>query len=39
MVVAGAGIAGLTTALTLAARDIRVTIAEKSEQLSEVGAG
>jgi len=39
IVVAGAGIAGLTTALTLAARDIRVTIAEKSEQLSEVGAG
>ncbi len=39
IVIAGAGIGGLTTALTLAAAGFRVVIAERSQELSEVGAG
>jgi len=37
--IAGAGIAGLTTALALAQRGIASTIVERTAQLSEVGAG
>jgi salicylate hydroxylase len=37
--VAGAGIAGLTTALAFAAKGYRVTILERAEALQEVGAG
>lgn len=37
--IAGAGIAGLTTALSLARRGIASTIIERTTQLSEVGAG
>lgn len=37
--IAGAGIGGLTAALTLAARGFRVTLLEKAERLDEVGAG
>jgi len=37
--VAGAGIGGLTAALSLAARGFRVVVLEKAEQLEEVGAG
>ena len=39
IVIAGAGIGGLTAALALAAAGFRVVIAERSEELSEVGAG
>jgi salicylate hydroxylase len=39
IVIAGAGIGGLTAALALAARGFRVTILEKAERLLEVGAG
>ncbi len=39
IVIAGAGIGGLTAALALAARGFRVTILEKAELLEEVGAG
>lgn len=39
IVVAGAGIGGLTTSLALAARGFRVIILERSERLEEVGAG
>lgn len=39
IVVAGAGIGGLTAALALAARNFRVVILEKSERLEEAGAG
>lgn len=39
IVVAGAGIGGLTAALALAAAGFRVVIAERTEELSEVGAG
>jgi salicylate hydroxylase len=37
--VAGAGIGGLTAALTLAARGFRVVVLEKAEKLEETGAG
>ena len=37
--VAGAGIGGLTTSLTLAARGFRVVVLEKAERLEETGAG
>lgn len=37
--IAGAGIGGLTAALTLAARGLRVVVCERSEKLSEIGAG
>ncbi|MCX5521103.1 FAD-dependent monooxygenase [Kaistia defluvii] len=37
--IAGAGIAGLTTALSLARRGIASTVVERAPQLSEVGAG
>jgi salicylate hydroxylase len=39
VVVAGAGIGGLTAALTLAAQGFRVVIMEKAERLEEAGAG
>ena len=39
IVVAGAGIGGLTASLTLAARGFRVVVLEKAERLEEVGAG
>lgn len=39
IVVAGAGIGGLTAALTLAAEGFRVVILEKAERLEEAGAG
>ncbi len=39
VVVAGAGIAGLTSALALAARGFEVTVCERARVLSEVGAG
>jgi salicylate hydroxylase len=39
IVVAGAGIGGLTAALALARQQLRVIVLEKSEQLEEVGAG
>jgi salicylate hydroxylase len=39
IVVAGAGIGGLTAALTLAAQGFRVVIMEKAERLDEAGAG
>jgi len=38
-VVAGAGIAGLTAALALAAKGFAVTVFEKAEDLQEAGAG
>ena len=38
VIVAGAGIAGLTAALAMARRD-RVTVFEQSEKLEEAGAG
>ncbi len=38
-IVVGAGVAGLTAALSLAERGRRVTILEQSAQMSEVGAG
>jgi salicylate hydroxylase len=37
--IAGAGIGGLTAALTLAARGFRVVVLEKAERLEETGAG
>ncbi len=37
--IAGAGVAGLSAALELAARGWRVQIFEKAQELSEVGAG
>ncbi len=37
--IAGAGIAGLSAALELAARGWTVRISEKAQALSEVGAG
>lgn len=37
--IAGAGIGGLTAALTLAAKGFRVNVFEKAERLDEVGAG
>ena len=39
IVVAGAGIGGLTAALALAARGFRVVVLEKAERLEEAGAG
>jgi len=39
IVIAGAGIGGLTAALALAARGFRVIVCERAERLSEVGAG
>ena len=39
IVVAGAGIGGLTAALSLAARGFRVVVLEKAERLEEAGAG
>jgi salicylate hydroxylase len=39
IVVAGAGIGGLTAALSLAAKGFRVVILEKAERLEEAGAG
>lgn len=39
IVIAGAGIGGLTAALTLAGKGFRVVLLEKAERLEEVGAG
>jgi len=39
IVIAGAGIGGLTAALALAARGFRTIVCERAERLSEVGAG
>lgn len=39
IVIAGAGIGGLTAALALAARGFAITICEKASRLEEVGAG
>ncbi|WP_339032114.1 FAD-dependent monooxygenase [Bradyrhizobium symbiodeficiens] len=39
IVIAGAGIGGLTAALALAARGFRIVVLEKAERLEEVGAG
>lgn len=39
IVIAGAGIGGLTAALTLAAHNFRVIVCEHAAKLSEVGAG
>src|SRR5689334_5240931 len=39
IVIAGAGIGGLTAALALAARGFRIIVLEKAERLEEVGAG
>jgi salicylate hydroxylase len=39
VIVAGAGIGGLTAALALAAKGFRVVILEKAERLEEAGAG
>ena len=39
IVIAGAGIGGLTAALALAARGFRTVVCERAERLSEVGAG
>jgi salicylate hydroxylase len=39
IVVAGAGIGGLTASLTLAAKGFRVVLLEKAERLEEAGAG
>ncbi|MEH2486566.1 FAD-dependent monooxygenase [Bradyrhizobium sp. AZCC 2230] len=39
IVIAGAGIGGLTAALALAARGFRVVVLEKAERLEDIGAG
>nr|WP_165446072.1 FAD-dependent monooxygenase [Bradyrhizobium uaiense] len=39
VIVAGAGIGGLTASLTLAAQGFRVVVLEKAERLEEAGAG
>jgi salicylate hydroxylase len=39
IVIAGAGIGGLVTALALARHDYRVTVVDQAEKLEEIGAG
>jgi len=39
IIIAGGGIAGLTTALCLAAKGYGVTVIEQSERITEIGAG
>jgi salicylate hydroxylase len=39
IIIAGAGIGGLTAALALAARGFRVSVLEQAPQLEEIGAG
>ena len=39
VVIAGAGIGGLTAAMALAQRGFRVTVIEQAERLEEIGAG
>ena len=39
IIVAGAGIGGLTAALALARQGFRVVVLEKAERLEEAGAG
>lgn len=39
IIIAGAGIAGLTAALAVAARNFRVIVLERAPELTEVGAG
>ena len=39
IIIAGAGIGGLTAALSLATKGFRVVILEKAERLEEAGAG
>src|SRR5262249_55883497 len=39
VIIAGAGIGGLTAALALARRDFRITVFEQAERLEEIGAG
>ncbi len=39
ILIAGAGIGGLTAALALAHRGFRVIVAEKADRLTDVGAG
>ena len=39
VIVAGAGIGGLTAALTVAAGGFRVAVFEQAERLEEIGAG
>ncbi len=39
VIVAGAGIGGLTAALALAAKGFRVVVLEQAERLEEIGAG
>ncbi|MGB7078276.1 MAG: FAD-dependent oxidoreductase, partial [Xanthobacteraceae bacterium] len=39
VIVAGAGIGGLTAALALARNGFRVVVLEQAERLAEVGAG
>ncbi len=39
VVIVGAGIAGLTAALALAGKGFKITLCERTESLSEVGAG
>ena len=39
IIIAGAGIGGLSAALALAARDFRVVVIDKAERLEETGAG
>ena len=39
IIVAGAGIGGLTTALALAQRGFRVVVLDQAKQLEEAGAG
>ena len=39
IIIAGAGIGGLTASLALAAKGFRVVVLEKAERLEDVGAG